>query len=67
MAEFPWDQGWQTAATATDNVCLLPGRHAAFKARFEELGGQVSVRQSWTNGDGTSQRRERAGGGRRPT
>ena len=54
MAEFAWDQGWKTAATATDNVIVyFQDVTAAFTNRFEELGGKVTVKESWTNGDGT--------------
>ncbi len=56
MAEFANEQGWTTAATATDNLLVyFQDVVKAFTARFEELGGTVSVEESWTQGDGTIQ------------
>jgi branched-chain amino acid transport system substrate-binding protein len=54
MAEFAIDQGWTRAAIAKDNVIVyFQNVVDAFKARFEERGGEVVVEESWTNGDGT--------------
>jgi branched-chain amino acid transport system substrate-binding protein len=56
MAEFAIDQGWMTAATATDNLLVyFQDVVKAFTSRFKELGGTVSVEESWTQGDGTIQ------------
>ncbi|HEX2044243.1 MAG TPA: ABC transporter substrate-binding protein [Gaiellaceae bacterium] len=54
MAEFAIDQGWTRAAIARDNVIVyFQNVVDAFKARFEERGGEVVLEESWTNGDGT--------------
>jgi branched-chain amino acid transport system substrate-binding protein len=54
MAEYAIDQGWTRAAIAKDNVIVyFQDVVDAFKARFEERGGEVVVEESWTNGDGT--------------
>ena len=56
MAEFAIDQGWMTAATVTDNVIVyFQDVVKAFAARYTELGGEITVEESWTNGDGTIQ------------
>jgi branched-chain amino acid transport system substrate-binding protein len=54
MAEFAIEQGWMRAAIAKDNVIVyFQNVVDAFKARFEEEGGEIVVEESWTNGDGT--------------
>lgn len=56
MAEYAIDQGWTTAATVTDNVIVyFQDVVKAFAARYTELGGEITVEESWTNGDGTIQ------------
>jgi branched-chain amino acid transport system substrate-binding protein len=56
MAEYAMDQGWERAATATDNVIVyFQDVVTAFSARYEELGGEIVVEESWTQGDGTIQ------------
>jgi branched-chain amino acid transport system substrate-binding protein len=54
MAEYAIEQGWMRAAIAKDNVIVyFQNVVDAFKARFEEEGGEIVVEESWTNGDGT--------------
>jgi branched-chain amino acid transport system substrate-binding protein len=54
MAEYAIEQGWTRAAIAKDNVIVyFQNVVDAFKARFEEEGGEVVLEESWTNGDGT--------------
>jgi branched-chain amino acid transport system substrate-binding protein len=56
MAEYAIDQGWTRAATATDNVIVyFQDVVSAFSARYRELGGEIVVEESWTQGDGTIQ------------
>ncbi|MGH3041362.1 MAG: ABC transporter substrate-binding protein [Gaiellaceae bacterium] len=56
MAEYAIDQGWMTAATVTDNVIVyFQDVVKAFAARYTELGGEIAVEESWTQGDGTIQ------------
>lgn len=56
MAEYAIDQGWMRAATATDNVIVyFQDVVKAFAARYTELGGEIVVEESWTQGDGTIQ------------
>ena len=56
MAEYAVEQGWMRAATATDNVIVyFQDVVKAFAARYTELGGEIVVEESWTNGDGTIQ------------
>lgn len=54
MAEFAIDQGWTTAAIARDNLIVyFQNAVDAFRVRYEELGGTVSIAEEFTNGDGT--------------
>ncbi|HVR78006.1 MAG TPA: ABC transporter substrate-binding protein [Acidimicrobiia bacterium] len=54
MAEFAIDQGWMNAAVAKDNLIVyFQNVVDAFTARYEELGGTVSIQEEFTNGDGT--------------
>jgi len=54
MAEYAMEQGWERAATVTDNVIVyFQDVVKAFDARYTELGGEIVARESWTNGDGT--------------
>jgi branched-chain amino acid transport system substrate-binding protein len=56
MAEYAIDKGWMTAATVTDNVIVyFQDVVKAFAARYTELGGEITVEESWTQGDGTIQ------------
>jgi branched-chain amino acid transport system substrate-binding protein len=56
MAEYAIDQGWMTAATVTDNVIVyFQDVVKAFADRYTELGGEITVEESWTQGDGTIQ------------
>jgi branched-chain amino acid transport system substrate-binding protein len=56
MAEYAIDQGWMTAATVTDNVIVyFQDVVKAFASRYVELGGEIAVEESWTQGDGTIQ------------
>jgi branched-chain amino acid transport system substrate-binding protein len=42
MAEYAYNRGWRTAGIATDTVIVyFKNVTAAFKARFEQLGGKV--------------------------
>lgn len=54
MAEFAIEQGWTRAATAKDNqIVYFQDIVDAFKARFEEKGGEIVLEEEWTQGDGT--------------
>lgn len=54
MAEFAIDQGWTDAAIVRDNVIVyFQNAVDAFRVRYEELGGTVSISEEFTNGDGT--------------
>ncbi|HEU4450819.1 MAG TPA: ABC transporter substrate-binding protein [Gaiellaceae bacterium] len=56
MAEYAMEQGWERAATATDNVIVyFQDVVKAFADRYAELGGEIVVEESWTQGDGTIQ------------
>ena len=56
MAEYAIDQGWTRAAAVTDNVIVyFQDVVKAFVARYTELGGEIAVEESWTQGDGTIQ------------
>ena len=51
MAEFAWEQGWRSAALAT-NTLLVYFKNVveAFGLRFEELGGEIVARESYATG-----------------
>lgn len=54
MAEFAFDQGWRTATIVTDNLLVyFQDVTAAFRTRWEELGGEVVAEESFTSFDGT--------------
>lgn len=54
MAEFAFDQGWRTATLVTDNLLVyFQDVTAAFKDRWEELGGEIVAEESFTSFDGT--------------
>ena len=56
MAEYAMEQGWERAATVTDNVIVyFQDVVKAFAARYTELGGEIALEESWTQGDGTIQ------------
>jgi branched-chain amino acid transport system substrate-binding protein len=56
MAEYAMEQGWERAATVTDNVIVyFQDVVKAFADRYTELGGEIVVEESWTQGDGTIQ------------
>jgi branched-chain amino acid transport system substrate-binding protein len=51
MAEFAWEQGWRSAALAT-NTLLVYFKNVveAFDSRFTELGGEVVARETYATG-----------------
>ncbi len=51
MAEFAWEQGWQSAALAT-NTLLVYFKNVvqAFEARFTELGGTIAAKETYATG-----------------
>ena len=54
MAEFAFDKGKRTAALVTDNLLVyFQDIIAAFKVRWEELGGTIVAEESFTSFDGT--------------
>lgn len=51
MAEFAWEQGWRTAALATNTVIVyFQNVVQAFEARFTELGGEIAARETYATG-----------------
>jgi branched-chain amino acid transport system substrate-binding protein len=51
MAEFAWEQGWQSAALATNTVIVyFQNVVQAFEARFTELGGEIVARETYATG-----------------
>lgn len=54
MAEYAFDQGWRTATVVTDNLLVyFQDVTAAFRDRWDELGGEVVAEESFTSFDGT--------------
>jgi branched-chain amino acid transport system substrate-binding protein len=54
MAEYAIDQGWMTAAVVRDNLIVyFQDVVDAFAVRYQELGGEITVEEAFTNGDGT--------------
>ena len=54
MAEYAYEQGWRTATIVTDNLLVyFQDVTAAFRTRWEELGGEVVAEESFTSFDGT--------------
>lgn len=54
LAEFAMDEGWETAVTVTDEAILyFQNVCRAFTERYEELGGEIVLEESFTQGDGT--------------
>ncbi len=51
MAEFAWEQGWKSAALAT-NTLLVYFKNVveAFESRFTELGGEIAARETYATG-----------------
>ncbi|HVW17282.1 MAG TPA: ABC transporter substrate-binding protein [Solirubrobacteraceae bacterium] len=48
MADFAWSKGWKTAALATDGVIVyFKDVVAAFKARFQQLGGKIADEETY--------------------
>jgi branched-chain amino acid transport system substrate-binding protein len=51
MAEFAWEQGWRTAALATNTVIVyFQNVVDAFEARFTELGGEIAASETYATG-----------------
>jgi branched-chain amino acid transport system substrate-binding protein len=51
MAEFAWEQGWKTAALATNTLLVyFQNVVQAFEARFTELGGEIAVSETYATG-----------------
>jgi branched-chain amino acid transport system substrate-binding protein len=51
MADFAYEQGWRTAALATNTLLVyFKDVVAAFKIRFEELGGEIVAEESYATG-----------------
>jgi branched-chain amino acid transport system substrate-binding protein len=56
MAEYSYARGWRTAAIVKDNLLVyFQNIAAAFKARFQELGGRIVQEESFTSYSGTIQ------------
>jgi branched-chain amino acid transport system substrate-binding protein len=51
MAEFAWEQGWKSAALAT-NTLLVYFKNVveAFETRFKELGGTIAASETYATG-----------------
>ncbi|MBD0337700.1 MAG: ABC transporter substrate-binding protein [Thermoleophilia bacterium] len=51
MAEFAWEQGWRTAALATNTLLVyFQNVVQAFEARFTELGGEIVAKETYATG-----------------
>ena len=51
MAEFAWEQGWKTAALATNTLLVyFQNVVQAFEARFTELGGEIAASETYATG-----------------
>jgi branched-chain amino acid transport system substrate-binding protein len=51
MADFAYEQGWRRAALATNTLLVyFKDVVAAFKIRFEELGGEIVAEESYATG-----------------
>jgi branched-chain amino acid transport system substrate-binding protein len=51
MAEFAWEQGWKSAALATNTLLVyFQNVVEAFKARFTELGGTIAAEETYATG-----------------
>jgi branched-chain amino acid transport system substrate-binding protein len=50
MAEYSYSRGWKTAVIVTDNLlAYFRDISAAFKVRFQELGGKIVQQESFTS------------------
>ncbi|HEX3807277.1 MAG TPA: ABC transporter substrate-binding protein, partial [Gaiellaceae bacterium] len=48
MAQYAWGHGWKTAALATDGVIVyFKDVVAAFKVRFQQLGGKIVDQETY--------------------
>ncbi|MEX2212358.1 MAG: ABC transporter substrate-binding protein [Gaiellaceae bacterium] len=51
MAEFAWEQGWRTAALATNTLLVyFQNVVQAFEVRFTELGGEIVASETYATG-----------------
>ncbi|HET9507695.1 MAG TPA: ABC transporter substrate-binding protein [Gaiellaceae bacterium] len=51
MAEFAYDEGWRTAALATNTLLVyFKDVVSAFRIRFEELGGEIVAQETYATG-----------------
>lgn len=51
MAEVAWEQGWRTAALATNTLlAYFKNVVEAFRIRFTELGGEIVAQESYATG-----------------
>jgi branched-chain amino acid transport system substrate-binding protein len=54
MAEYAWKRGWRTASLATDTVIVyFRNVVQAFKARWQQLGGEIATEETYQSGGGT--------------
>jgi branched-chain amino acid transport system substrate-binding protein len=54
MAQYAWAHGWKTAALATDGVIVyFKDVVAAFKVRFQQLGGKIVDQETYHSLGGT--------------
>jgi branched-chain amino acid transport system substrate-binding protein len=50
MAEFAWEQGWKTAALATNTLLVyFQNVVQAFEIRFKELGGTIAAKETYAS------------------
>src|SRR5438067_4565725 len=55
MAQYAWSKGWKSAALATDTVIVyFKNVVQAFKARFQQLGGQIVDEETYQSLGGTN-------------
>src|SRR5438874_12058572 len=55
MAQYAWSRGWKSAALATDTVIVyFKNVVQAFKARFQQLGGQIVDEETYQSLGGTN-------------
>jgi branched-chain amino acid transport system substrate-binding protein len=51
MAEYAWEQGWKSAALATNTLLVyFQNVVEAFKVRFTELGGTIAAEETYATG-----------------
>jgi branched-chain amino acid transport system substrate-binding protein len=51
MAEFAYEEGWRTAALATNTLLVyFKDVVSAFRIRFEELGGEIVAQETYATG-----------------